>query len=76
MLTGPVRTDSEKKPVGAIAPEEGAQTILYLAASPEVAGVNGQYFYECRPQTPTVHALNDADGERLWRVSAEIAALG
>lgn len=64
------------KPVGAIAPEEGAQTILYLAASPEVAGVNGQYFYECRPQTPTVHALNDADGERLWRVSAEIAALG
>jgi hypothetical protein len=41
-----------------------------------VAGVNGQYFYECRPQTPTVHALNDADGERLWQVSAEIAALG
>jgi NAD(P)-dependent dehydrogenase (short-subunit alcohol dehydrogenase family) len=64
------------KPVGAIAPEEGAQTIIYLAASPEVAGVSGQYFYECKPQTPTVHALNDADGERLWQVSAEIAALG
>ena len=46
----------------------------YLASSPEVAGVSGEYFYECKPQTPTVHALNDADGERLWRVSEEIAA--
>jgi NAD(P)-dependent dehydrogenase (short-subunit alcohol dehydrogenase family) len=63
------------KPVGAISPEEGARTIVYLAASPEVAGVNGGYFYECKPHTPTVHALNDEDGERLWRISAEIAGL-
>jgi len=62
------------KPVGAISPEKGAQTIVYLAASPEVAGVNGEYFYECRRHTPTVHALNDQDGERLWRISEEIAA--
>src|SRR6478609_569622 len=30
------------KPIGAIAPEEGAQTIIYLASSPEVAGVTGE----------------------------------
>ena len=41
------------KPIGAISPEEGAQTIIYLASAPEVAGVSGQYFYECRPATPT-----------------------
>jgi NAD(P)-dependent dehydrogenase (short-subunit alcohol dehydrogenase family) len=63
------------KPVGAISPEEGAKTIVWLAASPQIAGVNGEYFYECKRHTPTVHALNDADGEHLWRVSAEIAAL-
>lgn len=63
------------KPVGAISPEEGAQTIIYLASSPHVAGVTGEYFYECKPQTPTVHARNDADGERLWKISEEIAGL-
>ncbi len=62
------------KPVGAISPEEGAKTIVYLAASPDVAGVSGQYFFECKPITPTREAQNDEDGERLWRISEEIAA--
>lgn len=61
------------KPVGAISPEEGARTITYLAASPAVAGINGEYFYESRLHKPTVHALNDGDGERLWAISAELA---
>jgi NAD(P)-dependent dehydrogenase (short-subunit alcohol dehydrogenase family) len=63
------------KPVGAISPEEGARTIIHLAASPAVAGVNGEYFYKSRPHKPTVHALNDGDGERLWTISAAIAGL-
>ena len=63
------------KPVGAISPEEGAKTIIYLAASPAVAGVNGEYFYKSRLHKPTVYALNDGDGERLWAVSAELAGL-
>jgi NAD(P)-dependent dehydrogenase (short-subunit alcohol dehydrogenase family) len=63
------------KPVGAISPEEGAKTIIYLAASPDVAMVSGEYFYECKTTTPTKEAQNDADAERLWRVSAAIAGL-
>jgi NAD(P)-dependent dehydrogenase (short-subunit alcohol dehydrogenase family) len=63
------------KPVGAISPEEGAKTIIHLAAAPAVAGINGEYFYKSRPHQPTVHALNDGDGERLWAISAEIAGL-
>ena len=63
------------KPVGAISPEEGARTIVYLAASPEVAGVSGRYFFECKPATPTREAQNDEDGERLWKISEEIAGL-
>jgi NAD(P)-dependent dehydrogenase (short-subunit alcohol dehydrogenase family) len=64
------------KPVGAITPEEGAKTIVYLASSPEVAGVSGQYFFECKPATPTREAQNDEDGERLWQISADIAGVG
>ncbi|MBA2590136.1 MAG: SDR family oxidoreductase [Alphaproteobacteria bacterium] len=61
------------KPIGAISPEEGAQTIIYLASSPDVAGVTGEYFYECKAATPTAEARNDADAKRLWQMSEQIA---
>ncbi len=61
------------KPIGAISPEEGARTIIYLASSPDVAGVTGEYFFECKPATPTAEARNDADARRLWEMSEAIA---
>jgi NAD(P)-dependent dehydrogenase (short-subunit alcohol dehydrogenase family) len=64
------------KSLGAISQEEGAKTILYLATSPDAANVSGEYFYQCRIDTPTAAARNDADAERLWQESARIAALG
>src|SRR6478609_4807253 len=64
------------KPIGAISPEEGAQTIIYLASSPQVAGVSGQYFYESKPTTPTAEARNDDDAKRLWDMSQQIGGLG
>jgi NAD(P)-dependent dehydrogenase (short-subunit alcohol dehydrogenase family) len=63
------------KRLSAITPEEGAKTIIYLASSPEVAGVSGKYFYKCMPETPTKAGQNDDDAERLWRISEEIAGL-
>jgi NAD(P)-dependent dehydrogenase (short-subunit alcohol dehydrogenase family) len=63
------------KPIGAISPEEGAKTIIYLASSPEVAGVSGEYFYKCKITTPTAEARNDADARKLWEVSKDIAGL-
>ena len=64
------------KPIGAISPEEGAKTIIYLASSPQVAGISGEYFYECKPATPTAEARNDQDAKRLWEISQQIAGLG
>ncbi len=63
------------KPVGAISPEDGAKTIIYLASSPDVADVTGAYFSKCRPATPTQEAQNDADAAKLWQVSEGIAGL-
>src|ERR1700739_1214312 len=54
----------------AISPTEGAQTIIYLASSPEVANVTGKYFYKCRPTTPSVPALDDRAALALWERSA------
>jgi NAD(P)-dependent dehydrogenase (short-subunit alcohol dehydrogenase family) len=64
------------KPVGAISPEEGAKTIVYLAASGEVANVSGQYFYKCAPATPSPEARKDDDARRLWDISAKISGVG
>ena len=59
----------------AISPVEGAQTIVYLASSPEVADVSGQYFYKCRPITPSAPALDDRVALALWERSAALAAM-
>jgi NAD(P)-dependent dehydrogenase (short-subunit alcohol dehydrogenase family) len=60
----------------AISPEKGAETIVYLASSPEVAHVSGRYFYKCRPITPSKEALDDAAAERLWLESTRLGSLG
>jgi NAD(P)-dependent dehydrogenase (short-subunit alcohol dehydrogenase family) len=50
-------------------PEEGAETALYLAVSPDVAGVTGKYFRDSRT-CGTSHQSNDPDiQKRLWDVS-------
>jgi NAD(P)-dependent dehydrogenase (short-subunit alcohol dehydrogenase family) len=59
----------------ALTPEDGAKTIVYLATSPEVAGVSGKYFHDCKEVAPTAEAQNDADAKRLWDVSAQLAGL-
>jgi NAD(P)-dependent dehydrogenase (short-subunit alcohol dehydrogenase family) len=64
------------KPVGAISPQEGARTIVYLASSPEVEGKSGGYYYKNRLATPTKEAQNDADAERLWQISAQLSGVG
>jgi len=59
----------------AISPEKGAQTLVYLASSPHVASVSGEYFYRCRPATPTAEARDDAAAKRLWAESAKLAGI-
>jgi len=59
----------------AISPEKGAETIVHLAASNEVAKVSGSYFYKCRVATPTQEAQDDDAARRLWIESAKLAGL-
>jgi retinol dehydrogenase 12 len=59
----------------AITPEKGAETIVYLASSPDVAAISGEYFYKCRPATPTAGGRDDAAASRLWNESAKLAGI-
>jgi len=53
----------------AITPEAGARTTVYLATSPEVVGVTGQYFAKQKPATPTAAARDPEASARLWTLS-------
>ncbi len=55
--------------------EEGAQTSIYLASSPEVRGVSGKYFYQCREARVDPVALERDAAQRLWQVSLELVGL-
>ena len=55
-----------------LTPEKGARTSVYLASSPEVADVTGQYFVKCRARTPSPAARDQAAGALLWSVSEEL----
>src|SRR5258708_2930551 len=56
-------------------PATGAQTLVYLASSPEVAGVTGGYFVKCRPARPSALARDDQAAARLWALSEELTGL-
>jgi retinol dehydrogenase-12 len=55
--------------VAAISPESGAETSIYLATSPEVAGLSGQYFDKCRAVAPSAEAQDRTAAARLWQLS-------
>ena len=58
--------------VRGITPEKGAETPVYLAASPEVESVTGKYFVDCRP-VPSSGISYDAElAARLWDMSASL----
>lgn len=58
-----------------LTPEQGAQTALYLATSPAVAGVSGRYFVREREQRSVPISYDAALQERLWASSVALTGL-
>ena len=56
-----------------ISPEQGAKTLVYLATSPEVVAVTGQYFYNCRPMRSSEESYDKANAEKLWLLSERLS---
>lgn len=55
---------------------KGARTSIYLASSPAVEGVTGQYFDKCKPAKSRRWAQDAEAAQRLWQVSEELVGLG
>jgi NAD(P)-dependent dehydrogenase (short-subunit alcohol dehydrogenase family) len=58
-----------------ISPEEGAQTSLYLATSPDVEGVSGRYFVKSVPKRSSSISYNKTLQQQLWNTSEQLVSL-
>lgn len=50
-------------------PEDGAATSIYLASSPEAAGVTGKYFAKCKQAPSSPASYDQALQEQIWGIS-------
>ncbi len=55
-----------------VSPEKGARTSIYLASSPEVEGVTGKYFVNCKEAKPSKESMNQEIAKRLWDISIQL----
>jgi len=58
-----------------ISETEGADTLIYLATSPEVQGITGKYFVHRRAVSSSPESYDEAEARRLWQVSEELVGL-
>ncbi len=57
-----------------LTPEQGADTAVYLASSPEVEGITGKYFTKRRAVTSSRASYDQQAGEALWALSERLIA--
>jgi NAD(P)-dependent dehydrogenase (short-subunit alcohol dehydrogenase family) len=56
-------------------PEQGAQTTIYLATSPDVENVTSKYFENQKAVESSRASYDEAVARRLWQVSVELTGL-
>lgn len=56
-------------------PEKGAETVVYLAASPDVEGASGLFYHDRRPVNAPPAAYDEELAAGLWRQSALLTGL-
>jgi len=55
-------------------PEKGADTVIWLASSPEVEGITGKYFVDRKEQATNSESYNTTIATRLWEVSERMCS--
>ena len=58
-----------------LTPVQGADTLVYLASSPEVEGISGKYWTNRQAISSSPESYNEDAQKRLWVVSAQMAGL-
>lgn len=56
-------------------PQKGAETIVYLASSPDVGNVSGEYWEKLKVKKSSDESYNEEIALRLWDISAKLTHL-
>ncbi len=59
----------------AITPEEGAETMIYLASSPDVEGVTGKFFDKCQEKESAEESYDVEKAKKLWEISEKMVGI-
>ncbi len=60
----------------AISPQRGAETLVYLASSPDAAGISGKYWNEKQQKRSSENSYDREQQKALWAFSAEATGVG
>lgn len=58
-----------------LTPKQGADTIVYLASSPDVEGVSGKYWIERKIASSSLESYDEEDQKRLWSISTQLTGM-
>jgi NAD(P)-dependent dehydrogenase (short-subunit alcohol dehydrogenase family) len=58
-----------------ITPAQGAETIIYLASSPDVSRVTGKHFYKMHERASSDLSYDDSCRNRLWDLSCKLCGI-
>ena len=56
-------------------PERAAKTYVFLASSPEPAGITGKYWEHCAQKACSPAAEDEAAAEKLWQWSCDMTGM-
>jgi NAD(P)-dependent dehydrogenase (short-subunit alcohol dehydrogenase family) len=56
-------------------PEQGAETVIYLATAPELAGTTGKYFIDRQARYSSRASQDPEAARRAWQISAALCGL-
>lgn len=56
-------------------PEKGAETIVYLASSPDAKDLNGEYVEKLKAKKSSDESYDEEIAQRLWDISAKLTRL-
>jgi retinol dehydrogenase-12 len=58
----------------ALTPQQGADTLIYLASSPEMAGITGKYFIERKAVLSSPPSQDANTARQLWEISERLTS--
>ena len=56
-------------------PNKGAETVVYLASSPDAENTSGEYWDKLKVKKSSEESYNEEVAKRLWEVSEKLTSL-